>query len=244
MVLWEIIENLKLDEEYDIKELCGEPSIIRRLATFYILDGLSSVDPQLEEIRSAHRQLSVVLAEEFFNYTVMACLGEARHARTHAEGLYAVSSEAYALADLLSLYECARTELYIRHRKIVNTIGAEKTLMLCLELFSELDWDRSYGGEPWAEIARIGLMYLRGKIPPPVYVDTVVNLEHHNNCYLDKYYRLEERCCYRHRIHFYYLLVEKNDPEFLPKALEFVCILPEYRSIIAEGYKYYRLTGR
>jgi len=244
MELWEVIENLELDEEYDIEEYCGSPSIIRRLATFYVLDGLSSVDPQLEEIRSAHHQLSATLAEEFLNYTIMACLGEARHADNHAGGFGELSSEAYSLAMLLSQYSDMRGKLYARHRKIVDVLGKEKTLELCFEIFSALEWEGKYGGEPWAQIAQTGLMYLRKQMTPTVYIDTVVNLEHHNECYLDKYYNLTEECCYYHGMYFHRLLAWKNHPEFIDRALEWVCILPEYRSLVLEGYKYYRLTRR
>jgi len=244
MELWRVIDSLELDEEYDLESLIGERSIIKKIATFYILDALSSVPLQSEEVKLAHQHLSKTLADEILNYTIMACLGEARHAYDHSEGLSEISEESYRLVLLLLDFANARSELYRKHYRIVETLGKEKTLELCREIFWTLDWHECYGGDPWGEIADAALLYLRGKITPPVYVDTAVNLHHHNACYLDKYYNLVEECCELHGMYFVRFLVAKNDPDFLDEALNHVCVLPEYREHVMEGYKYYRLTRR
>lgn len=54
------------------------------------------------------------------------------------------------------------------------------------DIFSESDFEDSYGGEPWANITKCLKKYIDGFYSPEIMVDTMWSLSHNSGCIFDK----------------------------------------------------------
>lgn len=120
-----------------------------------------------KEFDAFKKQYIEHFANAFFDYTVFVCLGEARHAYKQCD---------YYLDDFFdedernSAYNCPHLEPF-------------SALNVLFKLFT-FEWESSYGGKAWADIADGGLKYLT--YPDEVFLDHLVDLSHNNGIFYNK----------------------------------------------------------
>ena len=165
----------------------AEFDILNAVKEFYgllALEAQIALEQKFETFRHSHERFDsdftayrneyiAKLAHHIFDYTVLVCGGEMRHA-------YRIASRHNAeWADQCG-NKIARTEAFHRAKEWT----AKSVLEACLPVFSCRKWAGGYGGKAWAGIARAGLMY--GKIPDIVFIDHCVDLSHNSSVYFDK----------------------------------------------------------
>lgn len=141
-----------------------------------LVDALKAVDPFLKshekwerDFRSYKEAYVKNLARAVFDYTVLACAGEARHARACTGYYNPYIPQGGGRGSAMEYAK--RYEPY-------------SVLRACYRLFNELDWGSNYGGEAWARIAHAGLQY--GKWDDVTFIDHCVDLSHNSSPYFDK----------------------------------------------------------
>lgn len=120
-----------------------------------------------EEFDAFKKQYIEHFANAFFDYTVFVCLGEARHAYKRCDYYL---DDFFEEDDRDSVYNCPHLEPF-------------SALNVLFALFSK-NWECSYGGKAWADIANGGLKY--HTYPDEVFLDHLVDLSHNNGTFYNK----------------------------------------------------------
>ena len=173
--------------------------VINAASEFYILEALSvlvkpvfgirSQELLLEDIKSMRERFSSNTANALFDYTVKACIGEARHSRhslnrdsnyDNRRREYDNNTRTYTEYDKNFVLS---SESHICYGKVEKY--EPKSLLVELEkLFAEFHWSSGYGGKKWGLIANRVQLY--GKIDDVVFCDMCFSLSHNSSPYLDK----------------------------------------------------------
>lgn len=147
---------------------------VERMATFYLLDYITAIAPGnsavavfQDEARAMQAELVANLAPVFADYVAGAIGGELRHHRN-----------TYLPDD--------RPHAWDYWAGMVATIGVPALAQDAAELFLDGSWEHHYGGEPWANAARVWGRYGRGEIGARNFVDNLFSLQHNSGSLLDK----------------------------------------------------------
>jgi hypothetical protein len=124
------------------------------------------------------------------DYFVLACCGEARHAKAHAK--------CYLRGPYAPLPGDERTKAGTTPAKHFTWVSLAQ---ITQHLFEEGNWDSSYGGPSWAMIAAHALKH-PGPLSPDVeyrkrlvvWVEKAINLAHNNGLALDKGFIFDDVC--------------------------------------------------
>jgi len=150
-------------------------------ATFYALEYCNfllqvkakkgaAIERLREEVEAAFESFTFRLARVIWDYLCLISFGEARWAETRLlEGW---------MLDCFPI-GCTRLQAY----KIAKTFDPEKFLPLLEEVFSGV-WQAGYGGQLWLEIVQLARK--RKTLPPQVFVDYAIQLEHNYQTCFDK----------------------------------------------------------
>lgn len=155
--------------------------VFQGILEFYALESISAMaktipfrhshEKWLKEFTEFKNKFDSQFANAFFDYTVLACLGEARHAENASN---------YEIKGFPSGDECARRDIYL-----CPHFEPKSALQTCASLYSHHDdWKPQYGGQPWEDIAKGGLYYFSDN--PSVFVDYMVDLSHNNGVFFNK----------------------------------------------------------
>jgi len=140
---------------------------------FYILDAIrhnSTTSSIAGEAKHRLITTAIPLAHCMYDYLFMICMGEGRHARQHAEGTH--------YAELPSSDN--RSAIY----KKSKGFNPKENLSILRTLFSDQDWESSYGGKKWAELASFASRY--ENLSPIIYIDHLIDLEHNGGNIFNK----------------------------------------------------------
>ena len=112
------------------------------------------------------------IANAIFDYTVKVVAAELRHCKQHS------------MHYLSSYIDSGFSRNSVYHN--CNQYNPYDIIKAGIWLFNEQnnDWEDSYGGDKWKNIAKSALMYK--KTPDIVYIDHCVDLSHNNSVYFDK----------------------------------------------------------
>ena len=173
------------------------------LADFYISDRLvndlarTAFAWEAEHLRCrVHQNAAQIVAI----YLLLAIAGEARHSwrKTH-EPPEKESPEAKLREDLLDKLNIFKIyqggiEREVLQNDLLERIEERQSeeiqsfVMACYQVFDRLSWDgTSFGGKPWAEIAKTLHRYLTGEWDETTFVDRSFNLRHNNSLSFDKH---------------------------------------------------------
>lgn len=151
----------------DLRERIRQEVKSSSVRSWHLRDELHFLD---HDVQQALDTYVPNLARAFFDYTALACAGEARHAATKC------SVHWYGYKDSgwqrRTLWEEALA------------YNPRDLLVECEKLFEEEWRSENYGGDAWARIARTGQLY--GQVPDLVFIDLCVDLSHNSGNYLDK----------------------------------------------------------
>jgi len=180
--------------EMDEKELktCFDLRVV--CAMFYASERIMKTSPELirkaglTDLQRRSKEYIQLWSRRFAQYTLAACLGEWRHRKISGplklvpKGGNKIKREA-AQRAALAIWP---------HRDYVI-----KALQLMAEKFNDYSYFRgsgSYGGKPWAKIAKTTLMWMTGEIPDIVFADYVWDLSHNGGVIFNKcpYFEHEE----------------------------------------------------
>lgn len=156
--------------------------VFQGILEFYALESISAMaktipfrhshEKWLREFTEFKNKFNSQFANAFFDYTVLACLGEARHAGY---------SSNYEIKGFPSSENSARRDIYL-----CPHFEPKSALQTCASLYSHHnDWKPQYGGEPWECIAKGGLYYFSDN--PSVFIDYMVDLSHNNGVFFNKH---------------------------------------------------------
>lgn len=155
--------------------------VFQGILEFYALESISAMaktipfkhshEKWLKEFTEFKNKYNTQFANAFFDYTVLACLGEARHA--DAASNYEIKGFPNADGTVRrDIYRCPHFE-------------PKSALQVCALLYSHHDdWKPQYGGKPWEDIAKGGLYYYSDN--PSVFIDYMVDLSHNNGVFFNK----------------------------------------------------------
>jgi len=151
--------------------------LTRQAADFYLLEFSAMV---LGRAQKRYATYSEWLAELYAKYMLAACLGEFRH-----------RPEAVPAERIIAVPRGTARELAHDRATIIWGMGPRavaKALALLDKGFSHPAWQDAdnVGGKSWATIARTVGMYVAGRIPPGVFVDTAYNIVHNGGRLFDK----------------------------------------------------------
>lgn len=144
------------------------------------------------EAHAVYSRAERITVEVFAAYLLIAVAGESRHAW---HKMLESSRDKFS-DELLRLKEDFRVERLQERRDAQMGVfwlldnRPKKTLdflELATVLFRDGRWDSSFGGERWAAIALTLSDYLRGQIPPALFVDRVFDLRHNGGKLFDKH---------------------------------------------------------
>jgi len=148
-------------------------------STFYTLQALKVlVKPEFGR-KSAEKLLSDILDYEskyieklsimLFDYSVLVCYGEMRHAKSQCSHLIPAIKQGGN-----------RNGSYI----IAKDFSPINILRLAEKQFGNYTWGSAYGGKKWANIAHTVLK--KGRIDNLIFCDTCFSLSHNNSPYVNK----------------------------------------------------------
>lgn len=106
----------------------------------------------------------------------------------------------------------AKEIIYEANRSIDMLVNPKKFLRISSEVFSDVDWKNSYGGESWADICRALLR--KGEMSNITFVDSMWALEHNSRNWIDKIPNPGDRVYYQRAIE-----MMDNPKERLPTTL-------------------------
>ena len=190
-------------DEIDAYDQWGLPvlHLPKEAADFYLLEYLSSVQGH-KEAKGLLLERVNKLSEAFSLYLNMACGGEVRHWPAHTrsyslkrrlEGWYPGKDSSGNIGSVTSKPP-PRTQAWAYWYEIWKKHGLD-ALHICYDIFEgmrdeagtkRIFWPSGYGGRAWANITKVLIRYLAGKMPRKVFVDTVWALQHNGGTVLDK----------------------------------------------------------
>ena len=145
------------------------------------LEALQIANPQFEHFKHSHAKWAEDLeaykneyashfSSAIYDYTVVVCAGEIRHAKKHAW----ISHPNFSSST-------DRDEVYNECVVYKSQQIAEISEII---FGKEANWDSGYGGLKWAQIAHAAT--LRTKLNNISFIDHCVDLSHNNSVYFDK----------------------------------------------------------
>lgn len=164
---------------------------IREFYNLEAVEALASVDEYkigherwAYDFNAYRGEYNAKLAEAIYDYTVLVCAGETRHANSSSRYFH---PRIYHTMDRGRAYDTA-----VNYRP-------NDWLVLGRHMFTAYEWSAGYGGESWGRIAFAGLH--RDKWPDMIFIDHCVDLSHNNSIYFDKYqsniFFMTEKDCYK-----------------------------------------------
>ncbi len=192
---------------------------------FYVLEDIKSRVPTsrksrelVEEVRYYQEEFfAPKMAKTMFDYLALTSLGELRYAYTKkANSKHVPISPPFN--NLSGDSEEDRDIIYTESIKY----NPKKFLPETTSIFSEKGWEKGYGGQPWAKISRRAAGYYT--LSPVAFVDSVIDLTHHNGLAYSKPVLIT--CRYGSRESLLYFLEEKSHyRSFLEANIEHTLIL-------------------
>ena len=157
----------------------------RTAADFYLLMDLN-ID---EEDEGRFQELMDWLLPQCIHYTDMAVGGELRHASHMMEQGGTVPAP---LAVALNTGKLPQD----RHAawkawKFFRKTHGSQALKWAQTTFPKFN-SAAFGGEPWANIAKVLWQYETGALTPVAFVDTCWGLQHNGGCYFDKAWKVSD----------------------------------------------------
>lgn len=163
--------------ELNIDVVCKEFYALQAIeATMHTEFGMHSHERWEKDFYEYKESFESKIAEMFRDYLALIVLGELRHANQYSEkGLE------FKFVDFNQRIN--RERCFIERRMFTK----ESTFRCGMKFFNELynGWHESYGGTPWYNIAKAGLLY--GKESNTVFVDHCFDLEHNGGCIFNKH---------------------------------------------------------
>lgn len=159
--------------------------VFQLIREFYALEAMSVMahpipfnhghDKWVEEFNEFKSAFVNQLAKAMFDYMVLVCLGEARHAKNKCDYDIAIFENLPGSFARNDCYACPHFE-------------PRNLLLTFAELFEESwtgdRWADGYGGNAWADIAKGALLYYT--MSPEVFIDHAVDLSHNNGVFFNK----------------------------------------------------------
>jgi len=157
-------------------------------SSFYILEALDVlVSPKFghrsgeklkKDILLLKKEYTDRISEMLYDYSVLALMGEARHAYSHSDYFCEIEEGTKNTRTVV----CSNNrDLSYENAKDYNPSNALKMLE---KLFLGFEWEEGYGGEKWGYIAnRVSLF---GSIDNTAFCDMCFSLSHNSSPYLDK----------------------------------------------------------
>jgi hypothetical protein len=182
-VTWNPIPENPKDERAQVIESWGldiDLNIEESAADFYLLYEL-----YLEELdEGSFEPLLYGLVDQFASYTDMILGGELRHLRREKrEGLSQLPPEMLDLFYQASSRESKRWEYWAKWK--VFRAQHPLALQWAIDTFMVFGGG-SIGGDKWANIAKMLMMFEEGKLTPIMFVDFCWGLEHNGGTYFNK----------------------------------------------------------
>lgn len=163
--------------EVNIEAVCKEFYALQAVeATMHTQYGRHSHERWTQDFYEYKEFFESKIAKMFRDYLALIVLGELRHANEYSEkGLK------FEFVDFNQRIN--RKRCFIERRMFTK----ESTFRCGMKFFNELynGWHESYGGTPWYNIAKAGLMY--GKESNAVFIDHCFDLEHNGGCIFNKH---------------------------------------------------------
>ena len=163
--------------ELNIEVVCKEFYALQAIeATMHTQYGRHSHERWTQDFYEYKESFESKIAEMFRDYLALIVLGELRHANEYSEkGLE---------FEFVDFNQRINRERCFIERRIFTK---ESTFRCGMKFFNELynGWHESYGGTPWYNIAKAGLMY--NKESNTVFIDHCFDLEHNGGCIFNKH---------------------------------------------------------
>ena len=155
----------------DVYELVCEFYIIKQIEADMEIDEFKKSHANWENKFNTYKHDFInVFHQMIFDYTMLACAGELRHAKT-------CSNKSHP--DIPSA--CSRGVAMVT----AKTFTQESLEKCMLDLFGPMnEWKNGYGGEAWYKIASV--LPMASKLPKDVWLDHCVDLAHNNGSYFNK----------------------------------------------------------
>ena len=163
--------------ELNIETVCKEFYALQAVeATMHTQYGRHSHERWTQDFYEYKESFESKVAEMFRDYLALIVLGELRHANRYSEK--GLSFEFVDFNRSINREKC-----FIERRMFTK----ESVFRCGMKLFNELynGWHESYGGTPWYNIAKSGLLY--GKESNMVFIDHCFDLEHNGGCIFNKH---------------------------------------------------------
>ena len=163
--------------ELNIETVCREFYALQAVeCTMSTEFGRHSHDKWIQDFYKYKESFESKIAEMFRDYLAIATLGELRHCSYYSEK--GLDFKHFSFNSNLS-----RNNTYIERREFTK----ESVLKCGVKMFNELynGWHDSYGGHPWYQISKAGLMY--GLEKNSVFIDHCFDLEHNGGCVFNKH---------------------------------------------------------
>lgn len=163
--------------ELNIETVCKEFYALQAVeATMHTQYGRHSHERWTQDFYEYKESFESKVAEMFRDYLALIVLGELRHANRYSEK--GLSFEFVDFNRSINREKC-----FIERRMFTK----ESVFRCGMKLFNELynGWHESYGGTPWYNIAKSGLLY--GKESNTVFIDHCFDLEHNGGCIFNKH---------------------------------------------------------
>ena len=163
--------------EVNIEAVCKEFYALQAVeATMHTQYGRHSHERWTQDFYEYKESFESKIAEMFRDYLALIVLGELRHANRYSEK--GLSFEFVDFNRSINREKC-----FIERRMFTK----ESVFRCGMKLFNELynGWHESYGGTPWYNIAKSGLLY--GKENNMVFIDHCFDLEHNGGCIFNKH---------------------------------------------------------
>ena len=163
--------------ELNIEIICKEFYALQAVeATMHTQYGRHSHERWTQDFYEYKESFESKVAEMFRDYLALIVLGELRHANRYSEK--GLSFEFVDFNRSINREKC-----FIERRMFTK----ESVFRCGMKLFNELynGWHESYGGTPWYNIAKSGLLY--GKESNMVFIDHCFDLEHNGGCIFNKH---------------------------------------------------------
>ena len=163
--------------EVNIEAVCKEFYALQAVeAIMHTQYGRHSHERWTQDFYEYKESFESKIAEMFRDYLALIVLGELRHSNQYSE-----KGMEFEFIDFNQ--KINRERCFIERRMFTK----ESTFRCGMKFFNELynGWHESYGGTPWYNIAKAGLMY--GKESNAVFIDHCFDLEHNGGCIFNKH---------------------------------------------------------
>jgi phosphohistidine swiveling domain-containing protein len=170
-----------LDVADNFQQLCND---------FYIADALAfatAKSPIALKAKVLRNQVHAQTAEHLVCYLLVACAGELRHARESDQRCFAELKTKFSVSFGKSM---SRRDAQLAAFNVIKEKGiadATQFFALAEEAFNADVWSSSFGGAPWANIAKAGHLFLSGQIGHTVFADHAFDLQHNNGSVFGKH---------------------------------------------------------